>query len=62
MIGGLASDRKLERHVHLEKVVNDFFKNILGLEVVPFDEAERISEPQGPGFKSPSLNFLGFFY
>ncbi len=29
--------------------MTDFFKNILNLEEVPFDEAERIAEPVGPG-------------
>ncbi len=45
----MISERRLERHAHLEKVVTDFFKNILNLEEVPFDEAERIAEPVGPG-------------
>ncbi len=45
----MISERRLERHAHLEKVVTDFFKNILNLEEVPFDEAERIAEPVGSG-------------
>ncbi len=49
MLMKLTTERRLERHAHLEKVVTDFFKNILNLEEVPFDEAERIAEPVGPG-------------
>ena len=49
IITGLGSERRLERHAHLEKVVADFFQNILNLTEIPFDEAERIAEPPGPG-------------
>jgi hypothetical protein len=60
LIGGLASDRRLERHAHLEKGVADFFKNVLKLDDVPFDEAERVNEPPAAGALPRNFNFVLF--
>ena len=38
-----SKNRKLERTVHLENSVKDFFQNVLGLSEVQFDEAKRIN-------------------
>ena len=42
IISGIPKTRKLERTIHLERVMKDFFQNELGLSNVEFDEVQRI--------------------
>jgi len=45
ILSGLPSERKLERPQHLEKLVSDFFTDVLAVDNVSFDEAERFVDP-----------------
>ena len=44
IVSGLTKTRKLERTTHLERLIKDFFKNVLGLPNVQFDEVRRLKD------------------
>ena len=44
IVSGLTKTRKLERTTHLERLIKDFFRNVLGLPNVQFDEVRRLKD------------------
>jgi len=44
IINGIPKTRKLERTIHLERLVKDFFQTVLNLPKVQFDEVQRIQQ------------------
>ncbi len=57
ILSGLPLERKLERPQHLEKIVTDFLSDVLAIDNISFDEAERFVDPSGEMSKPVRIKF-----